>query len=48
MAYDDAGEPRGKSRLPAELELLYLGEDRVIGRSADSLGVERVGIWKWR
>jgi hypothetical protein len=47
-AYDAAGEPRGTFRLPAELEVLYLGEDRVFGRSTDSLGVERIGIWRWR
>lgn len=45
-AYDDAGERRGTLRLPAGLEVLHIGEDRLVGRNSDSLGVERIGIWR--
>lgn len=45
-AYDDAGGRRGALRLPAGLEVLHIGEDRLVGRNSDSLGVERIGIWR--
>jgi hypothetical protein len=45
-AYDDGGGRRGTLLLPAELDLLHIGDDRVIGRSRDSLGVEKIGIWR--
>jgi hypothetical protein len=44
--YDDAGARLGTLFLPAELEVLHIGGDRVVGRRSDGLGVERIGIWR--